>query len=544
MTAIVVDDAVPGPWQQAVRHARRAAGLDRRRARLPAARLIGRRCIDCADARRPPSLSVIVPVYNEAEEIATIVPAVRDTLQARGGEWEILVVDNASDDDTDRAAWRRSWTTRASACCATSTTAARATRSAAGCSRRSGELRLMCDADCAPSLVSLPAMEALIGEATSSPGPATPPTRRSSATSRCSAAPPAWASSSCAGGSWASRCATCSAASSCSRAAAAQDVFSRSRIDGWAFDVEALALARALGYRVRACGITWTHRPGSRLSIPRVVIPVLRELVAARSYVRGQAADAPHGRARGDRPAGQRRPGNLSLQPAPRRDLAHCACCRARALVLLAGPVALAFFSGGYFAAAPATGRGWWPGRWSPSPPLVARRPLPQSRVRPLVTVAGLGLLAAWTLLSFVWSPMAGTAYGDGQRVILYLGVLLAATCAAARAGRSAGGARGRRRGAGGHRLRPVRAPAPVAADLSAARSSAQGRLEQPLTYWNAMGAVAAIGLVLCAHLAGDASRPARSALAAAAAAAPLGLGLYSASRAGPCSPASPAWWR
>ena len=38
--------------------------------------------------------------------------------------------------------------------------------------------------------------------------------------------------------------------------------------------------------------------------------------------------------------------------------------------------------------------------------------------------------------------------------------------------------------------------------------ASAGGRLEQPITYWNAEGALAAIGLVLCARLAGDVRRP------------------------------------
>ena len=37
---------------------------------------------------------------------------------------------------------------------------------------------------------------------------------------------------------------------------------------------------------------------------------------------------------------------------------------------------------------------------------------------------------------------------------------------------------------------------------------SAGGRLEQPITYWNAEGALAALGLVLCARLAGDRTRP------------------------------------
>jgi O-antigen ligase len=63
---------------------------------------------------------------------------------------------------------------------------------------------------------------------------------------------------------------------------------------------------------------------------------------------------------------------------------------------------------------------------------------------------------------------------------------------------------------------------------LTFARSvSAQGRLEQPLTYWNAMGELAAIGFVLSARLAGSDDRPRWLRAAAAAAAAPLGLGLY-----------------
>ena len=66
-------------------------------------------------------------------------------------------------------------------------------------------------------------------------------------------------------------------------------MFARARIDGWAFDAEALALARALGYRCEPCGIAWMHRPGSRLSMRRIVIPVLRELVAARAHVRETA---------------------------------------------------------------------------------------------------------------------------------------------------------------------------------------------------------------------------------------------------------------
>jgi hypothetical protein len=57
--------------------------------------------------------------------------------------------------------------------------------------------------------------------------------------------------------------------------------------------------------------------------------------------------------------------------------------------------------------------------------------------------------------------------------------------------------------------------------------ASSLGRLDQPLTYWNAMGALGAIGLVLAARIAGDPTRGAGLRSAAAAAAAPLALGVY-----------------
>src|SRR5690349_21115698 len=101
----------------------------------------------------PRSMSVIVPVYNEADEITTIVPAVRDTLEARGADWQILVVDNASDDDTAErlAPFLEDGRIRL---------LRNEVNLGKGHSVRRGmleadcELRLMCDADCAASLIS------------------------------------------------------------------------------------------------------------------------------------------------------------------------------------------------------------------------------------------------------------------------------------------------------------------------------------------------------------------------------------------------------
>ena len=95
------------------------------------------------------------------------------------------------------------------------------------------------------------------------------------------------------------------------------------------------------------------------------------------------------------------------------------------AAALLAGPIVLAFFSGGFFDGAADRGGGdrvdAGGRRRRVVAPAAARVP------RCAVGDCGLGLLAAWTLASFLWSPLAGTAYHDGQRVFLYLGALLAA---------------------------------------------------------------------------------------------------------------------
>jgi O-antigen ligase len=57
--------------------------------------------------------------------------------------------------------------------------------------------------------------------------------------------------------------------------------------------------------------------------------------------------------------------------------------------------------------------------------------------------------------------------------------------------------------------------------------AGARGRLEQPITYWNAEGALAAMGLVLCARLAGDTTRPPPVRALAAGACPLLGMGVY-----------------
>jgi hypothetical protein len=194
---------------------------------------------------------------------------------------------------------------------------------------------------------------------------------------------------------------------------------------------------------------------------------------------------------------------------------------------LVAGPVALAFFSGGFFdrprdiallaagvvlavlvAAAPA-------GQLVPTHP-AAR-----------VALVAAAAYAGWIGLSVTWAPVRDYAGDDAERALLYATVLAASAIAF-------------------RERRAARALEPLAAAGTAIvigyglagrlvpgivtehpQRSAVGRLDQPLTYWNATGALAAIGLVLCARVAGDRERPPALRAGAVAAAVPLGMGCY-----------------
>jgi O-Antigen ligase len=195
------------------------------------------------------------------------------------------------------------------------------------------------------------------------------------------------------------------------------------------------------------------------------------------------------------------------------------------AAALVGAPTALAFFSGGFFDRPRLiAGIGAWALVLVAA--VLAPRPLPNS-AEGRAALAGLFLLTAWTALSLIWAPLGGRAQDDLQRLLLYL-AYFAASLALLR------GPVVRRwlepavvLGALtviGYGLAERFLPALIEFDRS---RTAKGRLEQPLTYWNAEGAVAAIGLILAVRIAGDPRRGRALRGAAAAAGVPLALGVY-----------------
>jgi O-antigen ligase/polysaccharide polymerase Wzy-like membrane protein len=193
--------------------------------------------------------------------------------------------------------------------------------------------------------------------------------------------------------------------------------------------------------------------------------------------------------------------------------------------LLLVGPAVLAFFSGGYFDLA----RSWAAvAAWALVlvAAVLSPRPLPRSAAG-RVALGGLALMTAWTAASFAWAPLSGAVVDDVQRLLLYLGVLVAAAAllpepraAAAVEPALAGGALV----VSGYGLAGRLLPGVVEQTHS---PRAGARLDQPLTYWNAQGALAAMGLVLCAHLAADRTRPVWMRALSAAGCAPLGAAVY-----------------
>ena len=172
---------------------------------------------------------------------------------------------------------------------------------------------------------------------------------------------------------------------------------------------------------------------------------------------------------------------------------------------LICGPTVLAFFSGG-ISTALGSSRPSRPGPSSRSPPS-SRHGRCRRRRAGRVALAGLALLCAWIAVSMSWAPIGERALDDLQRALLYLGFFVAALALLRADGVERVLEPAMVLGATvvvGYALSERLLPDLI--ELSRSRSSA-GRLEQPISYWNALGAVAAIGFVLAVRVAGDLDR-------------------------------------
>lgn len=224
-------------------------------------------------------LSVVIPAYNEEQRIGKTLEAIREYLNKQSYAWEVIVVNNNSSDRTtsivssfklqdprfkliDESKPGKGYAV------------------SAGMLAARGELRLFTDADNSTSIDHIERMipnmgagfDVVIGSL------AVPGARvvRGEPWYRVLAGK--------LGNKWIQLFAVWGISDTqrgfkLFTARAAEAIFPKLTIFGWGFDVEALALARKFGYRIKEVPITWDNDPDSKVNIwayPQVLLQTLK----------------------------------------------------------------------------------------------------------------------------------------------------------------------------------------------------------------------------------------------------------------------------
>jgi len=228
------------------------------------------------------SVSIIIPAFNEAERLPRTLRATVDYFAARPEPFELLVVDDGSADATARvvADFARSCPGQSIQCLTYGGNRGKGYAVRFGMLRASGDLRLFCDADLATPAEEYEVVRAAMEKAGAPVGIGSRPLRASNLLVHQPwyrewlgrgfnkavqvLAVPGIADTQC--------------GFKLFTAEAATDVFSRCRLDGFAFDSEALFVARRLGYAIVEVPIRWSHVEGSKVSMVRDGLRMLRDL--------------------------------------------------------------------------------------------------------------------------------------------------------------------------------------------------------------------------------------------------------------------------
>jgi len=225
----------------------------------------------------PPFLSVVVPAYNESLRLPHTLGRCVAFLENWNETWEIVVVDDGSSDDTVQVVER--WHARDQRI-----RLLRAAHGGKGSAVRAGMLnatgrwRLFADADLSMDLSELPkffahpvdvaiaSREAEGAERIGEPFARHLVGRLFNLCVRALVVP----------GVHDTQCGY-----KLFTETATRTLFSASRIDGFAFDVELIFLARRAGLRVREVPIVWRHKPGSRVRM-QTGLAAFRQLLEIR----------------------------------------------------------------------------------------------------------------------------------------------------------------------------------------------------------------------------------------------------------------------
>jgi glycosyltransferase involved in cell wall biosynthesis len=230
----------------------------------------------------PISVSIVIPAYNEAARIGSTLQTLCEHLQQRPWDWEIRVVDDGSTDGTATIADRFA-ADEPRLVVQREPHRGKGGAVKAGLLSARGWYRFMCDADLSMPISELKSfLPPLLDNYDVAIG-----TREGAAARRVGEPRsrhlvgrmfnlfvqrlvlPGIEDSQCGFKMFTAR--------------AVQAILPHTTVDGWAFDVEMLAIARAQGLRIVEVPIEWHYRSESRLSVTRDGVRMLREILAIRS---------------------------------------------------------------------------------------------------------------------------------------------------------------------------------------------------------------------------------------------------------------------
>ena len=227
------------------------------------------------------TLSIIIPAYNEEERLPRTLKTIHDFLEKQPYQAEVLVMENGSSDRTLAIAQeyeRQMKEVRALHC----EQRGKGRAVIQGMQSARGRYRFICDADLSmpieevnrffppqheDSAVVIASREAAGAKRIGEPEYRHIIGRIFNAMVRWIALP----------GLQDTQCGF-----KCFRADAAQEIFPRMTIKGWTFDVEALVIARRLGYAIQEVPITWHHNPNSKVKVLRDSFMMGRDLLIIR----------------------------------------------------------------------------------------------------------------------------------------------------------------------------------------------------------------------------------------------------------------------
>ena len=235
-----------------------------------------------------PDLSVIVPAYNEEQRIAPTLIELYTFLENGTLSYEILVVDDGSSDGTVALVERMREERPALRCIASRPNRGKGFAVRRGMFEARGKVRVMCDADGSIPAEQLPLVVEPVwsGAADIAIGSRYVPGAHVSVRQPIYRV---WWSRLCnlviqrvlVPGVRDTQCGF-----KAFSAPSARFLFSRAKIDGWAFDLELLALARRVGYRICETGVSWSDDARSRIHPLRDAVRVVREMLTIRRNLR------------------------------------------------------------------------------------------------------------------------------------------------------------------------------------------------------------------------------------------------------------------